>query len=372
MVEMQNAGRVPKARSIRDIKELHRRVRQMEAADTPSSSLPDGWCRPLHGLGFRYDYDINIARGGWEYYALGTGLGMIVTDMVAATPIPRRHDMNGHLVLSAMVDGVIPLSHARGTDAVGPMAHGFCTLYGLSEGDELETLYEPGKHLRWLSIVVERELFFEATGLDAADIPTDIAEFLCNGVSLSPRNVPISHQASLAIQQLLQCPFDRSLRGAYLRVKTLELIFHLFATIMTPPEESATDILTPADIAKLDTAMRIIRSNLSGPLSVTELCTCVGLTRRRLQLGFRQIYGDTVCNVRDRLRMELAFELVNDSSMSMIEIAMEAGYDHPASFSRAFRSAFGMSPIMARQAARESLVERRRRDRTKPRRAPAA
>jgi AraC-like DNA-binding protein len=362
MFDAQIATRVPKASSIRDIKDLHMRVDREGAMGAPAPSLPDGWCRPLHGLGFRYDYDINIARGGWEYYALGTGLGIIVTDMVATAPIPRRHDMTGHLVLSAVVDGVIPLHHVQGTEAVVPMSHGFCTLYGLSEGDGLDTLYEPGRHLRWLSIVIERERFFEATGLDAEDIPADIADFLLHGVSLAPRNIPMPHQVSLVVQQLLQCPFDRSLRSAYLRVKTLELIFHLFATITKPADETLSDGLAPSDIAKLEMAMRLIRSNISGPFSVTELGTRVGLLRRRLQSGFRLLYGDTVCNVRDRLRMELALELVNDSSMSMIEIAMETGYEHPASFSRAFRSSYGMSPIMARQAARASLVGRRRRD----------
>jgi transcriptional regulator GlxA family with amidase domain len=40
--------------------------------------------------------------------------------------------------------------------------------------------------------------------------------------------------------------------------------------------------------------------------------------------------------------MELALDLIRDSTMTMIEIALETGYHHPASFTKASKSAFGI------------------------------
>jgi transcriptional regulator GlxA family with amidase domain len=116
-------------------------------------------------------------------------------------------------------------------------------------------------------------------------------------------------------------------------------------------------------LRKLQKAMQLLRTSLQHPPSVDALARQVGLSRRRLQQGFRLIYGRTVCDIRDTLRMGLAHELVVDSTMPMIEIAMETGYEHPASFTRAFRAAFGSPPIAIRRSMRANRIAgRRRRD----------
>jgi AraC-like DNA-binding protein len=59
------------------------------------------------------------------------------------------------------------------------------------------------------------------------------------------------------------------------------------------------------------------------------------------QTSFSEIYNS--------IRRELANEYVQDSQMSMTEIAYLLGFSEQANFSRAFRRWYGISPSEARQ-----------------------
>ena len=73
-------------------------------------------------------------------------------------------------------------------------------------------------------------------------------------------------------------------------------------------------------------------------------------------IGFRLVYGDTVGQIRDRIRMEHALELLRSSRMSVVEIALESGYHSPASFTRAFKASFGISPGRMRREGFQSQM----------------
>lgn len=358
-------ARIPVARDIASMRDLLVSVRA--PSDSAASDIRDGWCKPAGPSGFRYDYDINIARGGWEYHELGHGLTVVLTDMVAVLPTPRVHHLPDHLMMSIMVDGVIPLAYPRRDHAVDAMSRGFCTLYGLRDSDTIETVYQAGQHLRWLTLMIECDRFGEATGIDVAELPAEVRDFIAGAGDLPPRNIPTVHQTLLTASQLLECPFDGTMRTTYLRSKALELICHVLTAAAGTMPSREDERLSKGDILKLEAAMQIVRASLQQPQPVNEIARRVGLSRRRLQSGFRQLYGNTVCNARDRLRMELAHELVTDSAMPMIEIAMETGYEHPASFTRAFKTAFGTSPMAIRNAVRANRVAKRRRERAAPR-----
>jgi transcriptional regulator GlxA family with amidase domain len=57
--------------------------------------------------------------------------------------------------------------------------------------------------------------------------------------------------------------------------------------------------------------------------------------------------------------MESALHLVRTTMLSMIEIGLEAGYEHPASFTRAFKAAFGVSPARMRRVSQQSALTAR-------------
>jgi AraC-like DNA-binding protein len=349
-------------------------LQQLDAANaTPGQSvrMADGWRMPIcGGLGFRYEYDSSVANGGWEFYRLHNGICVALVRMTTRRRIVRRHNTAGYLALSAVLDGNVLLTDDLSVE--GELADGYCTIYGSDPGRHLETVYEPGAQLRWVTLYFERSLFFSLTGLAEADVPAELAEYIHGGSAYACHNVPLSELASLTAHQLISPPFAGPFLRFFMSAKALELGCYILSGLSQPDSELFGGRFEAEDHRKMKQAMAMIRDNIDGQISVHELAETVGMSRHRLQLGFRMIYGDTVGRIRDKLRMELALDLIRDSTLSMIEIALETGYEHAASFTRAFKSAFGISPIQMRKVANDELRVRNLPGRARPKSAQDA
>lgn len=317
----------------------------------------DGWCRALEaGDGFRYDYDASVAQGGWEFYRLAQGLSMAVTDMVAARPIPRRHALGDHLMLSICLEGGIPMRQRSGDHV--RLSSGYCAVYGLSADEELSMLYETGQPLKWITVFIERQSLLELTGLRAQDLPEDVGHFLMSGESPAMQMLALSPTTTLIARQIVECPYKNGFLFAYLKAKALELACDILFTLARNLQEPRLGSiqLSPRDHRKLKQAMAIIDTTLEQAPDIEKLVAAVGLSRPKLQLGFRLLYGDTVARVRDKRRMEHALKLVRTTQLSMVDIAAEVGYEHAASFTRAFKAAYGDAPLKLRRAAQHSSL----------------
>lgn len=320
-------------------------------ASKSAERLPDGWREPiLDDAGYRCVYDKRFATGEWEFRQLQDGLWLITVDMVAQQPLFRRHSFGRKLVLTAVLNGGVEISGSQGLD--GELSNGCCTVYGMDHGEGFETVYERGQSLRWVSIIIDRDLLFEATGLGPQDVPDAINQFVSGTARVPYRNIMLSPNAYYVATQLLECGMQAGYRRAYLSAKALEFVYLMLQEFGAAHSCDADRMtLSPKERAKVKRAMRYLKASLDEPPNIAELAYAVDMTRQKLQFGFRHLYGDTVGSVRDKLRAEHALELVKNSSKSMIEIALEIGYGHPPSFTRAFKAAFGVSPIQMRRMA---------------------
>ena len=323
---------------------------RLQSGRAESQRTADGWRHSLlAGAGFRHHYDTNVARGGWDFYDLGKGLCLAVVDLVASMPMPRHHSYADYLIMTAVLEGNTHISGTPGAD--GDFFNGFCTLYGMEAGSAFDTVYEPGHAVRWVSVFIERSSLFATTGLQPEDLPGRVSGFLLNGTLLPPRNVPLSRDASLAAVQVAGCRLQGRFQRAFLTAKALELACHILHEVARRDEPDEAVSFSSRDYARLQRAMTLIEASLPRPPTINELAAAVGLTRQKLQMGFRLVHGDTVARVRDRVRMAHALPLVHGSDRPMIDIAYEIGYEHPASFTRAFKAAYGISPVEMRRTA---------------------
>jgi len=318
-----------------------------EALRWRGASQSDGWREPFKsGQGFRHRYGEGVGDGGWEFHQLNDALSVAVVDFRAACPISRSHRHDDHLVFCAMLEGRSTIS--AGDDPVGDdLAHGFCTFFGLSRGDAVRTVYEANRPLRYVSIFLRCDRVRDVLGIDVDALPAIFRDYIQHRTPIGLSHVPLSSSASLAATQVFECPYEGELRRIYLIAKALEIACSVIQS-HTDDADASAPALRRADIAKIKLARQLIETNLDEPLGVADLAATVGLTIKKLQHGFQVLFRGSVGQVYKQVRLAKAMVLVSKSDMSMLDIAIECGYECPGSFARAFKLAFGSSPTLVR------------------------
>jgi AraC-like DNA-binding protein len=332
-------------------------VRSTRGSENPAIQMDDGWCRALEDAdGFHFEYDGTSARGGWDFYSLGEGLSLALIDVRVQAAIERRHSLTDHFVVSAVLEGNLDIADLNGIE--GGLADGFATVFGLLPNQAYDTVYRPGQHLQWVTIFVHREHFLKLTGFDPSELSQEVRDFLSGSARLPYHSVPLSNASALAIHQLLSCELKGAFRRSLFRLKALEITCRVLHALADPTPSAGR--LTQDEIDRVDRALAMIQAQLDCPLTINVLAAAVGLNRKRLQFGFRVRYGDTVGQIHERIRMERSLELIRSSTLSITDIAFEMGYEHPASFTRAFKAAFGLSPLACRNAEAHAVTNQAR------------
>lgn len=117
----------------------------------------------------------------------------------------------------------------------------------------------------------------------------------------------------------------------------------------------ATDAQPLVSLGRLDgydprlvNAIRLMENHIDSPLTTAAISKRLGLSPRTLEKIFAASVGETPGAYNLRLRLLAARRLVLDTSEPMANIAARTGFSGAATFSRAFRSAFGMPPTQLR------------------------
>lgn len=95
-----------------------------------------------------------------------------------------------------------------------------------------------------------------------------------------------------------------------------------------------------------------IQQRLDNPLPLAELAALAGLSPCHFHRVFTGMIGESVKEHIRRLRLERAANRLKLGDASVIEIALEAGYESHAAFTRVFRSNFGATPTEYRRRQR--------------------
>ncbi len=92
-----------------------------------------------------------------------------------------------------------------------------------------------------------------------------------------------------------------------------------------------------------------IESSLDHPWTLKELAQIAVFSPYHFHRIFTGMVGESVASYIRRVRLERAASRLTSISISIVEIAREAGYPNPEAFSRAFTRRFGMPPWKFRE-----------------------
>ncbi len=88
----------------------------------------------------------------------------------------------------------------------------------------------------------------------------------------------------------------------------------------------------------------MMRTRLSGEVSLDELAKACGLSVGHFARAFRRSTGVAPHRWLVRLRLELAAGMLRDNRLPLSRIAADCGFSDQSHFTRAFSRAMGMAP----------------------------
>ena len=153
----------------------------------------------------------------------------------------------------------------------------------------------------------------------------------------------------IALQQILNCPYQGFTRRLYLESKLWELMTLILADYSSDPSKSKAQSLKSEDVERIHYAGEILRSHLANPPSLMGLARQVQINDHKLKIGFKEIFGTTVFGYLHDCRMEQARQLLETGELSVGRAAQAVGFANRSHFAVGFRKKFGINPGLYRK-----------------------
>lgn len=109
---------------------------------------------------------------------------------------------------------------------------------------------------------------------------------------------------------------------------------------------------------RMNRVLEHIQGHLDEPLALDELAAVACFSPYHFHRIFSGMIGESVKSYIRRLRLERAAFALMHTAAPVTEIAFDAGFETHESFTRAFSSMFGVSPLGFRKAHQVSLQEK--------------
>ncbi len=137
------------------------------------------------------------------------------------------------------------------------------------------------------------------------------------------------------------------IRKGYCKIKTLELLLFLSQLNIDKDElqgrlHSRTQVLLAEKIAKY------LYEHMDDRITLEQLSTMFHISVAYIKNTFKNVYGVPVGAYVRTIKMESAAYMLEHTDKTILEIAMEHGYDNGSKFAAAFRAVKGVNPAQYR------------------------
>lgn len=154
----------------------------------------------------------------------------------------------------------------------------------------------------------------------------------------------ISPSMAIVLNQLFNFNLHPSIKNLYYRGKGYELLSLYFNRTEDSNAEQCPFLVDEDNVLKIRKAKDIVIANIAEPPTLQELANQVGINLKRLKMGFKQIYGDSVYSFLFDYKMEFARRLLDSGSYNVNEVGLKIGYSTSSHFIAAFKKKFGTTP----------------------------
>ena len=224
------------------------------------------------------------------------------------------------------------------------------------EGLEKQEHYLAGEHERSVTLICEaaflRELFASAAG----KLPEALRNYVATGTTAIYRNsLPMKTDMVTAANMILATELQGALRRCYIEARALELLVLSLQSCIEAeanidnPERG----LSQREIERMHKTRTLLEDQFVNPPTIGELARHIGLNEAKLMHDFKRLFGQTIFDFTQNLRMDEAKRLLETTERSITEVAFDVGYEYSSNFTTAFKRRFGITPSAAREAFRK-------------------
>jgi len=132
--------------------------------------------------------------------------------------------------------------------------------------------------------------------------------------------------------------------GADLALIVADMCLHYRSGDRMAPQRSAYSAALGGRNPRLITAIDFMSAHIEDPVEIEDIAGHVGLSRRQLERLFKRYVGSTPAQFYIELRVARAHALLNDTNLTVAEIAAATGFVASSQLSQRFRKRYGKSP----------------------------
>lgn len=122
---------------------------------------------------------------------------------------------------------------------------------------------------------------------------------------------------------------------------------------------SSRNILRRSEVAQIEKAARLIKQQIDAFSTIDHLALEIGLNSNKLQEGFQNLYGLTVNQFIQKVRLDYIKDLILNTEYSISEIVDMVGLSSKSYLSKIFREEYGTSPSEYRKNFLASLLAKK-------------
>lgn len=124
----------------------------------------------------------------------------------------------------------------------------------------------------------------------------------------------------------------------------------IYSTIRTDKDTQRLSIPTRIGVRhpKLSQVIQMMEGNIEDPISPAEMAEDVGMSTRQLERLFRRYLNRSPKRYYMELRLSKARNLLMQTDMSVINVALACGFASPSHFSKCYRAHYNTTPYRER------------------------
>lgn len=131
-----------------------------------------------------------------------------------------------------------------------------------------------------------------------------------------------------------------------------EWFLHRDAQPLGTLQRENSALMTRATDRRLRAAIGLMHQTLEEPIPREALARHAGISARQLDRLSLRDFGVSLAQIHHLLRLKRADNLLQQTSLPVMQVAVASGFGNASHFSRAFRREFGISPSERRRQAR--------------------